>query len=210
MRKIKMVVLTESSKFKNYCVAGIDINTGEWIRLVSGDEIIHGALTDVDISYVNGDTCKILDVVNVQYIKKLPTVVQPENILIDTEVYFERERSATIEEVISLHPLENKKYIFGTKYNSIKESYLEGEGYSLMLINSKNLKFNFQENNDSDWKLKVDFDYNGIRYENMSVTDPEYYGIKEGTLIEDAYMVVSMGEPFKEKCYKFVAKIFKK
>jgi len=210
MKKIKMVVLTKSSKFKNNCVAGIDVNTGKWIRLVSDDENTHGALTDNDISYQSGGKCKILDIIIVQCIQDVPTIAQPENILIDTDVYIEREGSTAIENVIALHPAENHNRIFGNRYNYIKESYLEDVDYSLTLIDSKNLNFTLQENDSGNLKLKVDFDYNGIRYENFSVTDPEYYDTKQGTTIETAYMVISIGTPYKDNCYKFVAKIFEK
>ena len=31
----KLVILAESAKYNNFCVAGIDIDTGEWIRPIS-------------------------------------------------------------------------------------------------------------------------------------------------------------------------------
>lgn len=64
----KMIVMTESSKFKNNCVAGIDVNTGDWVRIVSDDENIHGALTNEDITYEDGTMCQVMDVVSVPYI----------------------------------------------------------------------------------------------------------------------------------------------
>ena len=33
----KIIILTKSKKHSGYCVAGIDYETGEWIRLVSSD-----------------------------------------------------------------------------------------------------------------------------------------------------------------------------
>ena len=44
----EVAILTRSSKFKRYCVAGIDINTGEWVRFVSDNEQAHGALSAYD------------------------------------------------------------------------------------------------------------------------------------------------------------------
>lgn len=32
--KREVAILTKSSKFGGYCVAGVDINTGEWVRFV--------------------------------------------------------------------------------------------------------------------------------------------------------------------------------
>ena len=34
----RIIIMTESSKFSGKCVAGIDVDSGEWVRLVS-DEI---------------------------------------------------------------------------------------------------------------------------------------------------------------------------
>ena len=43
--KKEVAILTKSSKYKGYCVAGIDVNTGEWVRFVSDNEQTHGALS---------------------------------------------------------------------------------------------------------------------------------------------------------------------
>ena len=45
MKTKKIIILTESSKFKNNCVAGIEKDTGKWIRVVSDVEDTYGALT---------------------------------------------------------------------------------------------------------------------------------------------------------------------
>lgn len=49
--KQDVVILTRSSKYRNFCVAGVDINTGEWVRFVSDNSVIHGALNKDDITY---------------------------------------------------------------------------------------------------------------------------------------------------------------
>lgn len=45
MGKIKMVVLTKSSKYGKNCVAGINLVNGNWVRLVTNDESSHGAVS---------------------------------------------------------------------------------------------------------------------------------------------------------------------
>ena len=40
-----IIILTESDKNHAFCVAGIDIHTGRWVRLVTEDEDTDGALT---------------------------------------------------------------------------------------------------------------------------------------------------------------------
>lgn len=139
----KIIIMTESSKFKNNCVAGIDLETGNWVRIVSDDEYIHGALTNEDITYEDGTMCQVMDVVSVPYIDYVPTAVQTENILLDRGYYIEKEREATLDEVLEIHPNELQNYIFGTRYSSVKEKYLEERGinYSLMLVRVSNLTF---------------------------------------------------------------------
>lgn len=44
-----VAILTMSSKNGGYCVAGVDVNNGNWIRLVSDVVYTHGALSNNDI-----------------------------------------------------------------------------------------------------------------------------------------------------------------
>lgn len=206
----KIIVMTESSKFKNNCVAGIDVNTGEWIRIVSNDVETYGALTDEDITYADGTRCQVLDIVDVPVISRASTSSQPENVLIDRRYYIEKQGKATLGDVLLMHPDEKHDYLFGTRYSSVKEEYLESRGvdYSLALIKGENVEFSWKPNNDGQLKLKINFFYNGIEYTDMSVTDPEFYGVENGVRFRAVYMVVSIGTPYKGACYKFVAKIF--
>ena len=210
MNRKKIIIMTESSKIKNNCVAGIDVNTGEWIRVVSDDEETLGALTDDDLMYKDGTKCKVMDIVKIPYVEKVPTKVQPENILIDRDRYIENDGEATLEDVLEIHSSEKHDYIFGTRYSSVKEEHLEEHGvnYSLILIKVKQLVFNWRENNKGQLKLKATFIYNGTEYQDMSVTDPDFYGVDENDKIKLAYLVVSLGEPYNGYCYKFIAKIF--
>ena len=54
----EVVILTKSYKNKGYCVAGIDAETGEWIRLVSDDEESHGSLFREHMSYNDGGSAR--------------------------------------------------------------------------------------------------------------------------------------------------------
>ncbi len=210
MKTKKIIILTESSKFKNNCVAGIEKDTGKWIRLVSDDEDTYGALTNDDIMYEDGTMCEVMDIVNVHYIKAVPTKTQPENILIDRNHHFTKDGVAALDDILKIHPKETNNYIFGTRYSSIKEEYLEklGVNYSLTLIKVKKLVFNWKENNKGQLKLKATFKYNDVKYKDMSVTDPNFYEVEKGTTFKKAYVVASIGTPYNGACYKFIAKVF--
>ena len=49
MGKLVMIILTKSSKFSAKCVAGINVENGEWVRLVSDDVEKHGAIPDYPV-----------------------------------------------------------------------------------------------------------------------------------------------------------------
>lgn len=92
--KKEVAILTKSSKYKGYCVAGIDVNTGEWVRFVSDNEQTHGALSAYDISYADRHICKPLDVVLVEVVEAVPLAHQPENYLINSREYWKKQVSA--------------------------------------------------------------------------------------------------------------------
>ena len=54
MAVMRIIIMTESSKFSGKCVAGIDVNTGRWVRLVSDDEETHGAIANRALYYQDG------------------------------------------------------------------------------------------------------------------------------------------------------------
>lgn len=63
----RVIILTKSDKNGGYCVAGIDVNTGNFIRLVSEDENSNYALSDNDLIYDDERTyVEPMDIVNVQ------------------------------------------------------------------------------------------------------------------------------------------------
>lgn len=210
MNIIEMIIMTKSSKIGNYCIAGVDINTGEWIRVVSDDEEIRGALTDENITYEDGTQCEILDIVKVPYIENVGDRLQPENILLDREYYIEKEDEATLEDVLSLHQVEQHRYLFGTGYSSIKTDYLDERNVydSLALIQVQNLIFNWKRNKKGKLKLRLTFDYNDRIYTDIPVTDPKFYGVKDGEEYEKAIVVMSLGVPQEGRCYKLAAQIF--
>ena len=75
--------------------------------------------------YKDGTMCEVMDIVNVPYVKAVPTKTQPENILIDRNYYLTKDGVATLDDVLEIHPKEINDYIFGTRYSSVKEEYLE-------------------------------------------------------------------------------------
>lgn len=203
--KKEVVILTVSSKNRNYCVAGIDTSNGEWIRLVSDDEESHGALSKDDIRYEDRTYCQPLDVVKIPIIEETPLEYQPENVLIDTEKWWKKTGECTIDDLLELHPAESHTYLLGNQYAYITEARIGTVGHSLILVKVKNLTIS----HPAERKTKATFTYKGDQYNDVAVTDPDFYNMPT-TYYKKALLVMSLPDtPFPEnKYFKFIAKIF--
>lgn len=208
MGNVNMVVLTKSSKYGNHCVAGIDLSNGNWVRLVTEDEASHGAVSDKNLISKNGRSVEVLDVINAPIRGKCNDCLQPENVLLDLNTNIEITGKMTLEEVLKIHPLERKKYILGNHYGYITEERVNTVGYSLTIVEAFDLVISKEENSSGKSKTKARFIYQGTEYENMSVTDHKFYSAQSGTKFERAVLVVSIGTPYNNRYYKFVAAIF--
>ncbi|PHV69201.1 hypothetical protein CS063_17145 [Sporanaerobium hydrogeniformans] len=210
MGKIRLIIMTKSSKFGGYCVAGINTETGEWVRLVSDDENAVGrSLTLQDMEYKEGKYCNILDEVEVITKGNESCNLQPENIIIDTSKYWKKIQSLTINDVLEEYDTDQVQYIFGNRYAYVSEEVIDEVGYSLVWIAVENLEIHTEVNDSGKHKAKASFTYNGIDYEHISVTDPQIYGNEEIQNYEEAILILSLpAGPYNGKYYKFIAKVF--
>ena len=80
--KIDAVILAKSNMWGNYCVAGIDISSGRWVRFVSyGDG---EPLNDSQMMFVNAPgSCEPLDLARVRVAKRLPHANHTEDCMIE-------------------------------------------------------------------------------------------------------------------------------
>ena len=116
MEKIRMVVLTKSSKYGKNCVAGINLANGSWVRLVTNDESSHGAVSDEDLVCKDGNEVQVLDVIDAPILGACNTEIQPENVLLDLGTYIKIVRKMSMDEVLSIHSLESRSNILGNIY----------------------------------------------------------------------------------------------
>ena len=203
-----MVVLTKSSKYGKNCVAGINLASGGWVRLVTNDESSHGAVSDEDLVCEDGKSVQVLDVIDAPILEACNTEIQPENVLLDLDTYIDIVGKMTIEEVLSIHPLEARDNILGNIYSYITEARVGSVGYSLTIVEVDDLEIVQEENLDGKIKTKVNFKYNDTQYEDISVTDKDFYSVENGTQYDNAILVVSIGTPYNGKYYKFVSAIY--
>lgn len=211
--QLQFVILTKSAKFGKFCVAGIDVNTGEWIRLTSNDGACHGAIDGRYLRYSDGTICNVLDAVVVSNTTRNPQRVQPENHLVDENARLNKIGEMTIDDVIAIHPYEKHEYIFGNEYCFVKEQCIGAIDHSLTLVSVRDLVLTKHVNNKDQEKTKASFIYKDKHYNDLSVTDPAFFGVNGIVKYKHAYLVVSLPDsPYvganNNYYYKFIAKIF--
>ena len=201
---MELVILTKSSKFGNYCVAGIDVRTRRWVRLVTDDESVDGALTDDDCRYADNSVMRELDMVNV--FDAVPCggkTHQSENHLFDTRRGLQKTGTFSVPELKLLLPVHPYPFALGSQNEKIARRELNID-HSLELIAVSDLYLRHNEKR----KLKASFVYQGLQYENFSVTDPALYGRNQ--YIPRAILAISLGNHPASNgyYYKFLAKCY--
>ena len=202
-----IIVLTCSAKHSGYCVAGIDLETDEWIRLVASDDLDTNEIPKSFMLYSDFTPCKPLDVVSVDIIEELPGDIQPENVLVNLRrkpVFKYRVTPDQLEDYIS-----SARYIYKGTSSYMDQSTALSCGYSLGLFKVQDIYLDVFEYNGR-MKTKLDFKYNGRFYEVWSMTDPAYYGCDSGKICDEGLIVVSIPEDdYNGNYYKFVSKIIR-
>lgn len=204
MFSIDVLILTKSSKHDKYCVAGVDVKTREWVRLVSTNDECDGAVSKFEMTDKNGYEIVPLDVVRVMVNRKCPIGCQTENYELCYGYKWQLIGRMSFNDVMQYIYPSDSKFIFGNSYMYISHERIEEQKNSLLIAEVKDLRIFENERR----KQKCDFKYGGYTYNTVSMTDPEYYHY-EDCYIEKAYIVVSLPHSdYNGKHYKFVAKIF--
>ena len=214
--KIDAVIMAKSSMYGNFCVAGINIETGEWVRFVAFET--GEPLADFNLMYVNAPgSCEVLDIGRIGIAREVPKNNHTEDLMIKYTPWLKMGRMK-LDEVLKIHAPEEHKFIFGTPLNYVDVSEMQKLklNYSLILIKVEKLEISFIKNFRGDIRGRANFIYNGVEYSDIRVTDP-YYEINDSFMknyslkTDAAYLVMSMpSTPFYKngKYYKLVAKIF--
>lgn len=217
--KKTLVVLTKSAKMKNYCVAGIEVENGKWIRLEN--RLLDGdALSEQDMTYEDGTVCSELDVIEVECLEQdASNYYQPENVYIDTRYKFRKLNDVTWRDVLNQHPAElsNRLLNCGGGFSYITKEYaqtLNNYAKSLQLIKVRNLHIKESDSKPDSEELshpKAEFEYENSNGEILkyclTVTDLNYHPAMKERYIENAYLIVSLGNEFKGNHYLLIAKI---
>lgn len=205
MEKIEIIILANSIKIGNRCIAGKDIKTGKWIRPVS--EMSGGAISESKCAQYN-----LLDIVQIPFKELKPEAYQPENILINSMDWQVTGKYCT-KEMDKLLDNPDGIWNFGDRQDRVTVDSFQSKKAesSLLLISPKNVRLIVGNYNEKP-NLKTSFTYMDKNY-TFGLTDIKYrenfLKEKEGTYLlkKEVLFTISLGEPFKGDCYKLVAAV---
>lgn len=210
--KKDIIILTKSDKRMGYCVAGIDRQTGEWVRVVSSNASTEHAVPDKDLVCDNGQVVDIYDIVEIDFIRAVPTTVQPENYLYNERVKWRKKGKSSLDEVLHIHGYDDASYVFGNTANRLKEDEVHLAGRSLLLLNVDQSKYNVKHFPERTI-LQLNFCYKGENYTFFKVTQKD---LREKYKVEGWYQtgtnvfVFSLTDQHVDgKYYKVVAQALK-
>lgn len=207
MRKV-IVVFANSVKHGKHCVAGKDIQTGNWIRPVrdaAGAELDHDQC--ICVNPYGRYMVKPLQKVEIELVAHSPLVNQPENFLIGNAEWMQRYK---IEANEIINYLDSPETLWGTG-NRVAFSEVESDTIhitqSLYLVKVDSLDIY----KNMDGKRRASFSYNGNNYD-LPVTDPNFDNQLQNPQ-HQSILCVSLGEKYDPtgegnySCYKIVATI---
>lgn len=208
-----IIVLAKSTKhYPNFCIAGIDVHTGEWVRPISDNIATEGAVPPEDILCEDGSAVQILDIVKINFIQHCPSDAQSENFLYDKNIPWKKIGTTTLQNVISQYGTDNDNYIFANSRKDLSDNELSGK--SLMLVKIQNPFINIKTFERK--KFQLCFDYNNSHYDYIRIEDSSivkrFMSYKDGnySLGNDVYAVFSLTGRYEKtgKFYKMVAHLF--
>jgi len=205
-----IIILTKSFKHTGYCIAGIDYETGKWIRLVSSNISTEGAVPEEQLTLDNGKDLDIYDIICVDVIKSVGTLVQPENFWYNEQKEWEYIGQSHLEEVIEKHGYDNPKYVFRNTDNRIDAGTVFNGSPSLLLLNIEDGDI-FIKTFERQ-KIQLNFWFNEHHYQFFKITQEdlkEFFRTKSDgsyALISNS-IVFSLTDKFSfdNRYYKVVA-----
>lgn len=203
----ELLCLAYSRKYSARCVAGLRLDTLDWIRPVSGEE--HGALAAADCRLDAGRPPRPLDLIDVPLRRRAPERHQPENWIVGDRRWKLVEElpvdaaAEYLDEVITDGPdlLEDTD-------DSLDWDWIQANGVDESLAVVR-VRPRFRLN---PWgKLRASFELRNANYD-LAVTDvaPWVAAVRDSGGFaprKDWYLTISLGERFdrKNRAYKLIA-----
>lgn len=205
-----IILLAVSAKHHNLCVAGIDVSTNSYIRLVSDDEDCGYAIHKEDFrySFENGHIPNKLSVVSVETsdCPMFCSGAQVENYLfIPSEgvgYCGKKVANSSLFPVLSDLP-------YGSLANYLTYNEYITQDHSIEVLHVSNLVFHNHINEEGKRKYRVSFVLdNNCTCTEYSMTDRKYFGDGlDGVVIDEAFIVITIGGNDGMGSAKFVSSI---
>lgn len=220
--KKTIVILANSVKHGQHCVAGKDIITKQWIRPVNG--VKGSELTHEQAKCQNPHgvfPISVLQKIEMSFSQAAPLINQPENCIITDDVWLQKYK---IERNDLIHYLDNPKSLWSNESSSGNGQYDRVAHYqilsrsvlieqSLYLIRLDEIEVVVTTNIENKKRIRVSFFYNSIAY-NLATTDPVLWkdfsnkAIGNYQFDTEKFLCISLGGRFDDGfCYKLVAAV---
>lgn len=218
---MRFLILAVSYKYGGLCVAGININSLEYMRIgfsTSSNECGAIPCEQFKCKIKNQEyQLEILDVIDIDVTKMQINGCQTENYnLISINKYIGTLNMEGLHTIYSR--ICKNQFIFANNREYVSADLIDSVGHSLQFVRVEKFTVIPQSDINGRPKLRAFFEYNGQTYSNVRVTDstfcayPKCYGDEQQTCIaQSAYIMVSL--PYdnwsieNKKFYKYVAGI---
>ncbi|MDE2901057.1 MAG: hypothetical protein OXN15_08565 [Chloroflexota bacterium] len=218
----RIVCLANSRKLGGRCIAGKEVlpnrTIGAWVRPVTDQG--SGEVPTWECIYPDGREPAVLDIMEIPVLGHVPKEYQQENWALDPKHPWEKVRVAPFERAVALldppAPLWSTGHsTYNGRNDRIPLQDAVGLPDSLRLISVSDLTLHVSMPGESfgETRKRVQgrFRYLGVEYW-LRVTDimweNEYLSRSNGDYyVGNAYLTISLGEPFEEFVYKLIAAI---
>ena len=218
----RIVCLANSRKMSGRCIAGKELmadgRPGGWVRPVSDRE--NEEVSEDERQYEDGSDPHVLDVIDVPVLNAHPKSYQRENWLLDPCYYWKKvHRFARNQLTQLLDPVGplwiNEHSTANGRNDKVPFSFTNSLDSSLRFIKVDRLELSVsqpgREFGNNRRRVQGRFKHGGTDYW-LRVTDPTYerqylQRPNGGYPIEERYITVSLGEPYRGYGYKLIAAI---
>jgi hypothetical protein len=174
MPKVDFICLAHSKKYSERCVAGIRVDTAEWIRPVSREK--HGELTPAQLRLAEGGEPHHFDILSAWLAEHVPARNQPENWRIQNSPWRLVRRPAPIECAALLQKsLFRGSVLFGNTTDRVHFRTFEAWPARESLVLAKPARPRWIVKRTLTWKkqMRVRFELGSHTYD-LAVTDIPY------------------------------------
>ena len=213
---LEILCLANSRKIGGCCVAGVRLDTREWVRPVTNHP--YGSVHPTERTLDSGRDVALLDVARIPIDGPVPKPMQPENLLLAAGTWrYVRTLNRHQAEAI-LQPLINPgPELLGSRSDRVDAD--NAQPVSLGLVEPEDLRWHVTRNHMGARQLRASFVCAGQPYD-LVVTDPLWEAATSGlppgfhpktaagTRESDRILfTLSLAEPIFGYCYKLVAAV---